>query len=390
MSAKITSLSPQKRDEIHRLDRWILQSAARDLQPNGRITICYRRVVPKKLPKVMHSKAVHRAHYKNLMICGRVWTCPVCAGKITERRRIELTEAVDHHPQFAIALVTLTVQHKQSDKLSALLDDLLASYRRLKAGRWWADLESDYGIIGSIRALEVTHGANGWHPHLHALFFCDRNRVDWQGLQDLLKVRWREVLARNERTATYRHGVDVRTANRDVADYIAKFGREPVNLKRPGKWTIEHELTKAAVKQARNAEGRTPTQLLADYIGGDKHAGALWQEYAACFKGKRQLVWSNGLRGLLGLDVEKSDEQLAREEREDADVLVVLTLSQWAVILANDARGEVLQLAHTGNAQTVQDFVDQLTTARSSRRAYSGPTSRLVAQKGIGTWENAK
>lgn len=338
----------------------------------------------------MFSKAVEKSHYKNLIVCGRVWTCPVCAGKVTERRRIELTEAVDRNPKFAIALVTFTVQHKQSDKLPALLDDLLESYRQLKRGRWWAELETSYGIVGSIRALEVTHGANGWHCHLHALFFCDRNRVDWQGLQKLLKVRWQKALAHNGRRATYRHGVDVRTANRDVTEYIAKFGREPVNLKRPGKWTIEHEMTKAIVKQARNAEGRTPMQMLADYIGGDKHAGELWQEYAAAFKGKRQLVWSNGLRDLLGMGVEKSDEQLAREEREDADLLALITRPQWAVILANDARGEVLKFANTGNAQSVRNFVDRLTALRSPSRPVTGPTRPIVAKKGVLTWEGAE
>lgn len=35
-----------------------------------------------------------KAFYQGLMACGGVWTCPVCAAKVSERRRQELKEAI--------------------------------------------------------------------------------------------------------------------------------------------------------------------------------------------------------------------------------------------------------------------------------------------------------
>ncbi len=46
-----------------------------------------------------------------------------------------------------------------------------------------------------------------------------------------------------------------------------------------------------------------------------------------------------------------------REEREEAVLLGRLTRRQWRVVLANDARGELLEVAHSGDWQQVQTFL---------------------------------
>ena len=43
--------------------------------------------------------------------------------------------------------------------------------------------EGRQGFKGLIRSLEVTHGANGWHPHTHELWFLKGSA---EGLQSLL------------------------------------------------------------------------------------------------------------------------------------------------------------------------------------------------------------
>jgi hypothetical protein len=271
--------------------------------------------------------------------------CPICAAKISERRRVELTQAIAH-TDLVPALVTFTLQHNQGDKPGLLLGALLDSYRFLKGGRKWANFVSDVGWLGSIRSLEVTYGDNGWHPHLHVLAFFKAGSI-LDGVADFLKSRWVGILERHERTATLIHGVDFRSANTAVAGYVAK-------------WGLEHELVKSAVKIARGRNGRTPTQLLLDYVDGDEKAGALWQEYARAFKGKRQLVWSRGLRDLLGLGKEETDEGIVQREEEAAVLLAQLTLKQWRVVLAHNARGELLEVANSGEAGAVLAFVDYL------------------------------
>lgn len=36
-------------------------------------------------------------------------------------------------------------------------------------------LKEELATAGLIRALELTHGANGWHSHTHELWFFDAN-----------------------------------------------------------------------------------------------------------------------------------------------------------------------------------------------------------------------
>jgi hypothetical protein len=349
----------EKEAKRRRLERWALQAAARDLLPDERVAVCMRRVIPgKKTVDVLYSDRVKRAHYKNLIICARVWICPIDAAKITERRRVELVQAIDGNPDLRPVLITFTLRHSMNDKLPSLLADLLASYRLLKAGKRWQNFRDGAGLVGSIRSLEVTYGDNGWHPHNHGLYFFDRAvAFDQKSVTAFMKDRWGQVLASNSRTATYERGVDVRTAESDVAEYIAKFGHEPVDMKRPGSWTIEREMTKAPAKLARGEKGRSPLQLLADYIAGDKRSGRLFQDYAAAFKGRNQLVWSRGLRARLGLGKQETDEQIAKREDEAAHLLAQLSSSQWRAILANDARGDLLEVASSGDKAAVDAFL---------------------------------
>lgn len=340
------------------ITRFYLQSLSRTLLPNERVTDCLRKIVPgPQIVTVMHAPDSQSAHYKNLIVCSRIWICPVCASKITERRRQELQLAIAHS-DYAVLLLTYTLRHSASDTLAELLNAVITGYGKMKAGDPWKRLKSAMGWIGDIRALEVTHGEHGWHPHIHVLTLVER-QLDPEGLEKLenrLKRRWQRILARSGHNAEWKYGLDIRTARRDIAAYIAKYGRLP----KKQTWTIEHELTKQPVKKAKSG-GRTPMQMLVDYGDGDHEAGELFAEYATVFKGRHQLQWSRGLRKLLGLlDDAKSDEELAKEESANADILALLSKDQWRVVLGNDARAELLTVAASGDFQQLSDFCKAL------------------------------
>ena len=90
----------------------------------------------------------------------------------------------------------------------------------------------------------------------------------------------------------------------------------------------------------------------------DKRAAHLYQEYAAWTFHKSALVWSRGLRQLLGLaDVEKTDAEVAAELVAGGRLLVVLDRQQWRVVLANDARAELLHVASAGDVESVAEFL---------------------------------
>ena len=61
-------------------------------------------------------------------------------------------------------------------------------------------------------------------------------------------------------------------------------------------------------------------------------------------KGKAQLFWTPGLKGKVGVE-EKTDEQLAEEMQDKADLLALLHREHWVCVVKNKARAEILDIA---------------------------------------------
>jgi hypothetical protein len=314
--------------------RYQRQSAARTLCRGERVCTCMRvRRKDQKEISVMQRQD-SRTYYAGLGVCGSVWVCPVCAAKISERRRAELVAAVDTWKDRGghLAFLTLTVKHTPHSKPFELLEKLMQMVDRLKSGRNRLAVLVP-GLVGSIRALEVTHGAHGWHPHLHILLFCE-SAVDLREIRDRLWVQWSKL----------HHEFGLGRASKEAfglqdGEHAAKYA---------SKWGIPEEMTKGQFKTAKSKAGRTPFSLLDDYLKGDKQAGALFVEFAKTFKGRRQLWWSKGLRSHLGLQQEKTDEQLAQSVEAEDRKLAGITDKQWAVILRHELRAVVLGLFRSG------------------------------------------
>lgn len=343
-----------------RMVRFSLQSAARELLPRERVSKCLRAPIPTATTiDVYRSAEFATAHYGGLQVCASVWCCPVCSAKVTERRRVELAGGVGFWRSEAagfLLLVTYTLRHSLGDSLAAVLAPLLAAFEKVHTARWWADFSAKHRIYGKVRSLEVTYGASGWHPHIHTLYFLGSGDLPAVNAFELaLKERWSYLLGKQGRDASWEHGVDVRMSDEDIAEYIAKYAKDK-------EWTIEHEMTKAPAKIGKIG-GRTAFQLLKDYSEGDSASGRLFLQYAVSFKGKSQLHWSKGLRSLLHMDIQQSDEELAMLMEKDTLLLASLSREQWRVILGNDARAELLSVAASGDADAFWSFVVSLGVA---------------------------
>lgn len=339
--------------ELLRFFRFALQSGARELMKDERVAECLRRIIPNKPHvEILHSPSRQRASYVNLKVCSSLWMCPVCAARISEERRRELQAAMAV-PDYHHALMTLTLRHTAQDSLEAVLEALRAAARKMQQGKGWESFRKSSGLVGMVTALEVTHGQNGWHPHLHMLMFFDQ-APDLDKIREPLRKRWRQALFVQRRDASWQHGLDL-VSGEAAADYVAKFGEGEEATE--SFWTAAHELTKAASKLGTKG-GRTPTQLLADYtLKDDRKAGKLWQEYASAFKGKKQLRWSNGLRKRLALAVEQPDEAIAKAQEDDSRVLAILSKDEWRMIVNHNLRAQLLAVADTGDLEAVHAFL---------------------------------
>lgn len=354
-------LTPTEKMTNNRLVRWQRQSVARDLLPNERVAKCYR-VRIKELVDVLRSVKYKRAHYGGLMTCGSVWHCPVCTAKITERRRIDLQAAIDKASSMGIYffMATFTLSHTKEDKLFDVRSCLTDALTKTKSGRWYQDLIEAFEIFGNVTGSEVTYGTEfGWHFHKHAIYFTQQpmNESKCVQIQKALSVQYGSKLASLGRYAHPIHGVDIRAGDTHVADYIAKYGHD----RNVSNWSLAAEITKSSSKGALQGKDHfTPFELLDLCFNGEQEAGALFQEYASTMKNTRQLRFSNGLRDLLGLDEEISDEELAAVQDDDAALFAQLTISQWRKIIQREARGNILEVASHGDIELFQTYLKHL------------------------------
>jgi len=139
--------------------------------------------------------------------------CPLCAkcdARKTANRVKATTSSWDQ-----VRHLTLTM--KSNDKpLVEQIDQLLASFRRLRQRRWWSDR-----VNGGIGTLEITHNpaTKQWHPHLHVL-------LDGDYLPHAqLRNQWERVTA----GSTIVHITAVHSRD-DASTYIAKYVSKPSDV----------------------------------------------------------------------------------------------------------------------------------------------------------------
>lgn len=330
--------------------RWHLQTAARRiLGSSWRVSSCYRYVNERSTSvEIRHVKEEHRAFYHGLQVCGSVWTCPVCSAKITEKRREELTRAIEKWSLDggSVVMVTLTLQHNSGDELKVLLSALKDSWRRLKAGRRYQSVKARFELAASVNSVEVTHGNSGWHPHIHALFFSriPEQDFDLDSFKAELVEHYTALLEQHGQYASDFYGIDVKLGDKFAGDYVSKYG-------------MEREMTKSISKRGSSG-GRSPFELLESYLDGDEQAAPLFKEYANTFFGTRQLTWSRGAREILGLGEELEDDEIAESEPE-SELLISLTPQQYKRICDLDLRGEVLEIAAHGDVSLLIKYLHE-------------------------------
>lgn len=324
----------------HRLLRYQMQSVAKHILPNNRIGICLRQQREKYGDvDVFRHRQTGKSFYGGLMVCGSVWICPVCASKISERRRKEIRFASDTYLDSGgnMSMYTLTFSHSKFDGLENSLKALGQATAAFRRGKHYDRLRSELGIEGSIRASEVTFGLNGWHPHIHILNFHRREIEPWEreGYEDRLYELWSLACEKNGLKTSREYGLKLDDATK-ADQYIGKWG-DLIDKR----WGIDSEMTKSNIKRGRE-ESLTPFDFLRKVVeDGDLEYVKQFREYAKAMKGKTQLYWSRGLKQKFAIQ-ERTDEEIAESKEEPADLLGRLSWQDWRYIIDNDYRAKLL------------------------------------------------
>jgi len=340
--------------------RYALQAEARAILPHEQVAKCHW-VPYSATVEVLFDPEHQKPHYGGVCTCHSVWHCTVCSAKISERRREDTTWAIERMNEldYRVYMVTCTIKHGRYDSLEQLLTGFLDAHRGLSGNTAGRRIKRDFGIIGTIRALETTWGqGTSWHPHAHQLVFVGNQEVDEDELEERLWKAW-QTEAKRVGLTVHRKGFDFNRTRGAAGDYVAKWGREPIRTP----WGVEHEVTKAHIKQSRQSDRYTPFGMLrAIHEGGHDELIPRFREYAMYFKGKSQVRWSKGLAAMMGLK-DLTDEEIASESRVEAILLGRITREQWKYVLANDTRADLLLIAKQGDWSLVVDFLREIGAA---------------------------
>lgn len=307
--------------------------------------------------RVTSTATGRRAGYAGLQTCGSVWACPSCASKILNERQGEIAAAVGNWRAGggSVAFMTFTVRHNSRQSLQEVWTGVSSAWAGVTSGRRWQDVKAVYGarpgddgnaVLPWVRVTEVTHGDNGWHVHVHALLFLDGDvtEPEMQGLYDDMWGGW----AAGARAA----GLDAEQVNvarfleagENLADYFTKnrYDRSRVSM----------EIARADLKVGRFGN-RSVVQLLRDVVRDRVPADvALWAEFEAGSKGRRQMTWGRGSRDLLGLGDAREDDEIAGEEVGTAeDAVIEIPKDAWKSLLAVPGRkADLLEVAEDHGA----------------------------------------
>ena len=317
------------------------------------------------------------ARYRGLTSCGDVWACPTCAAKIAEHRRAEMQRAmVAAHLRGSHAyLLTLTLPHDFGVGLDELMGPFSKALQRLKNSRAYKGFMANHARLGQVKALEVKHGGNGWHPHVHELVFAAPGMLeDTRGL-DSIRAAWVAALlkvgigSQAQVSDMLEHALDLRGGDQ-AAEYIAKFGHDT-------RWGMSSEITQWMKKTGGVRGGHySPFELAALGAAGDGQARALFLEYIQAFKGRRAMTWTRGLRALLLGEDELTDEQVAQLDAPlpEEEHVGNIDIDRYQEIVARRMEGDLLYHVSIWIGPMTQSDLDELVDGwiAARRRIASG------------------
>lgn len=143
-----------------------------------------------------------RCHDRFCLPCARARAASICA---------RLAERLPNHP---IRMITLT-QRAKPETLTASLDRLYRSFRRLRASNLWRS-----SVKGGVAFTEITRNAEtrAWHVHVHVL--CEGAYIP----QPSLSAAW--LTATGDSNI-----VDIRLARqtRQALTYVTKYVTKPIH-----------------------------------------------------------------------------------------------------------------------------------------------------------------
>lgn len=187
----------------HAMIKTYLNTHPTDKNKIKNIYHCHTRIIKATgiVPSVMilHCEETEENLLYGLTTCRSAWSCPICTAKVLAQKGNDIACAIDAmatwYKQKAI-MITFTIPHYKYMTCQQTYNQLLATWRRFSRGgirahnatkvkilkdgtkqrktkgtNPYGKFRQDLSITHNLRAYEFTWGKNGWHPHIHALYW---------------------------------------------------------------------------------------------------------------------------------------------------------------------------------------------------------------------------
>ena len=402
---------------------------------------CGSRIIPTgRVPAVflVNSKSddgeITDSMFTGLAFCHSAWSCPRCTSRVMAKKGTDIACAIDAlatwYHQSAM-MITFTLPHnfkmsaedsfkilkktwryfdkqgrqknrkkkyvlkeKPNDKDKRYCSDENAKagdvrVYNLKTHSPFAQFRSELDITHRVKVYEFTYGDNGWHPHIHALFWCpDKN---WDKITDYasgLLDEWWEAAKK----AALEYWNDKRPDSKEenkklVEEQYSEWRKYPkdghrsvyISTDKNGKpikqessryisgWSANHELTGLEKKTSKHDDRFTPFQLvekaMADASNEDKYMKP-FIDYAIATRASRRVEFSHhsGLTAIIRKwkQTEKFTEYLKKKAMDKGvgtwKVVCWFNAEQWSLIsyldlfLDHEIKYELLKLARAPDA----------------------------------------
>ena len=366
-----------------------------------------RIIVTGSVPAVFLLSSGESAKLWGTASCRSPWACPHCTPRVMAQKGNDIACAIDAmakwHKQYA-CMITFTLPHTKFMSCEDTLKILKLTWRHfIRAGNKafatssytlklsvgekntsggkacgmkgdvhiykrsngaYGEMRENLQIKHSVRVYEFTYGENGWHPHIHALFWIPKDKFDSVvDYEDRLVDLWWHCV-KHEAKKYYEKKGDTNaaacvdefypdwkkiTADGHKSVYISKNkAGKPVKEQSSyyvAGWSADRELTGANVKTAR--EGHlTPFEILeksyAAYLLDDTVEAKKWSdlflEYARTTFGSRRVEYSkSGLTDIIR-KYKKSEEYTIKlkkkctDKAKDWHVVCWFSKQQWSEI----------------------------------------------------------
>ena len=193
------ALGNTEEDEQQR-QLWWLQSILWMVTKITRLRGCHRWLAPYSGAATVRW-APGEARMGGLQRSHSVWSSPLDAAQAANRTvqiKHSLETWLEQDKQHGVYFATFTLRHHKGQALAMLWDALGECWNRILRTASWrggprmiGDRQR-FGVVHFVKAVEVTHGSNGWHVHLHVIFFTNKrlSADERESLRGRLYSRW--------------------------------------------------------------------------------------------------------------------------------------------------------------------------------------------------------